>query len=178
MGKITYASLKLKVKDDIKTFDFNGNEIEVKQFLSIQDKIDLVDITLQKAKENNLYNPIKIDMYFHLYLIYLYTNISFTEKQREDEYKLYDVLESNGLVDLVLQYINEEEYLDLIEKIKEKVKMELKYGNTIASVISKVINDLPKNAETMQNIIDNFDQEKYQAVLDFAVAANGGREIK
>ena len=29
----------------------------------------------------------------------------------------------------------------------------------------------------MQDIINNFDKEKYQNVLDFAKAANGGREI-
>lgn len=177
MGKITYASLKLKVKDDIKTFDLNGNDIEVKQYLPIQDKIDLVDITLQKAKEDGLYNPLKVNMYFHLHLIYLYTNLSFTEKQREDEYKLYDVLDSNGIIDKVVETMNENEYTDLLEKTKSKIEKELKYGNTIGAIISKLINDLPKNAEAMQDIVNTFDPEKYQAVLDFAKTANGGRNI-
>lgn len=177
MGKITYASLKLKVKDDIKTFDLNGNDIEVKQYLPIQDKIDLVDITLQKAKEDGLYNPLKVNMYFHLHLIYLYTNLSFTEKQREDEYKLYDVLDSNGIIDKVVETMNENEYTDLLEKTMSKIEKELKYGNTIGAIISKLINDLPKNAEAMQDIVNTFDPEKYQAVLDFAKTANGGRNI-
>ena len=30
----------------------------------------------------------------------------------------------------------------------------------------------------MQKIVDNFDAEKYQNVINFAKAANGGREIE
>ena len=62
-------------------------------------------VTLQKSLEEGVYNPVKKDMYFHLYLVYMYTDITFTEKQREDESKLYDVLESNGLIPAVLKNI-------------------------------------------------------------------------
>ena len=116
-------------------------------------------------------------MYFHLNLIYLYTNISFTEKQREDEEKLYDLLDSNGLIDLIVSNIPEFEYKDLLEKTTEKIKHELKYNTTAAAIISKLINDLPKNAQAAANIVESFDKEKYKAVVDFAKAANGGRDI-
>ena len=93
MAKVTYASLKLKVDNSSFTFDFNGNQIEVLKYLPIDSKYDLVEVTLQKSKESNgYYNPLKVDMYFHLHLVYMYTNISFTDKQREDEAKLYDTI--------------------------------------------------------------------------------------
>lgn len=177
MGKTTFTSLKLKMKEEVKTIDFNESKIEVKQYLPIRDKIDLVDITLQKSREDRLYNPLKVNMYFHLNLIYLYTNISFTEKQREDEEKLYDLLDSNGLIDLIVSNIPEFEYKDLLEKTTEKIKHELKYNTTAAAIVSKLINDLPKNAQAAANIVENFDKEKYKAVVDFAKAANGGRDI-
>ena len=178
MAKITYSSLKLKTKDNIKEIDFNDNKIEVKQYLSISDCIDLVDITLQQSKEGNLYNPLKVDMYYHLYLIYLMTNITFTDKQKEDEEKLYDVLLSNGLIDVVVAAIPESIYTGLLNKIEEKIQIELKYNTTAAAIIQNIINDLPRNAQAMADIVDNFDPSKYQAVVDFAKAANGGREIK
>lgn len=177
MGKTTFTSLKLKMKEEVKTIDFNESKIEVKQYLPIRDKIDLVDITLQKSREDRLYNPLKVNMYFHLNLIYLYTNISFTEKQREDEEKLYDLLDSNELIDLIVSNIPEFEYKDLLEKTIEKIKHELKYNTTAAAIVSKLINDLPKNAQAAANIVENFDKEKYKAVVDFAKAANGGRDI-
>ncbi len=70
------------------------------QYLPAQDKYDLLMITLQKSLENGAYNEFKLNLYFELNLVYMYTNISFTEKQREDEFKLYDTLESNGFYKL------------------------------------------------------------------------------
>ena len=156
MTKITYSSLKLKTKEDISTIDVNGVSIEVKQYLPISDKIDLVDITLQKAIEGKLYNPLKVDMFFHLNLIYLYTNITFTEKQREDEYKLFDTLESNGFIDAIIAAIPEGEYDFLLNKIEEKIDNELKYNTTAAAIVAKLVDDLPKNAQVAADIVENF----------------------
>ena len=48
MAKTTYAGMKLKVNTQPKEIDFNGNQFEVLQYLPIEDKYDLVMITLQK----------------------------------------------------------------------------------------------------------------------------------
>jgi len=176
MTKITYSSLKLKTKEEIKKIE--NTDIEIIQYLPIQDKIDLIDITLQKAKEGKLYNPIKVDMFFHLNLIYLYTNITFTDKQREDEYKLYDTLQSNGIINQVIAAMDENEYNGLLNMVNEKIENELRYNTTAAAIITKIIDDLPRNAEAAQQIVNSFDKNKYQEVLNFAKAANGGREIE
>lgn len=177
MAKVSYANLKLKTKEEVKEFDFNGSKIEVLQYLPLQDKIDLIDITCQKAREDRLYSPIKIDAYFHLHLVYLYTNLTFTEKQREDEYKLYDCLMSNGLIDNVLMNMNKKEYESLLNLLNQKIEDELKYNTTAAAILNQLITDLPKNAEAAKKIMDEFDPKKYQAVVDFATAANGGRPV-
>ena len=176
MTKVTYSSLKLKIKEENKKVE--DTDIEVQQYLPIQDKIDLIDITLQKAKEGVLYNPIKVDMFFHLNLIYLYTNLTFTDKQREDEYKLYDMLQSNGIINKIIAAMDENEYNGLLNMINERIENELRYNTTAAALISKFIDDLPANAEAAQKIVDNFDPNKYQAVVDFAKAANGNRSIE
>ena len=90
MAKVSYASLKLKTNTEVTTVDFNDTKIEILKYLPVSDKYDLIMATLSKAAEDVLYNPLKVDMYFHLHLVYMYTNISFTDKQREDELKLYD----------------------------------------------------------------------------------------
>ena len=178
MAKITYSNLKLKTKEEVKEIDFNGNKIEINQYLSIKDKIDLIDITLQKSKEENIYNPIKVDMYFHLHLIYLYTNISFTEKQREDESKLYDALESNGLINAVVAEIPEKEYNDLLKLTDERIETEMKYSTTLAGIISQIIETLPEATQKAADIMKEFDPSKFQEVINFARAANGDRPIE
>ena len=77
MAKQSFASMKLKINDKVNEFDFNGFKIEVQQYLPIEDKIDLVQIALQMSEEDGIYNEALLDMYFNLYIVFLYTNISF-----------------------------------------------------------------------------------------------------
>lgn len=175
---ISYANMKLKPVTTTHKFEWNGNEIEVLDYLPIEDKYDLIMITLQKSLEDGYYNPIKIDEFFHLHLIYMYTNINFTEKQKEDEHKLYDSLKSNGLIDAFIEQMNEFDYSELFNMLDDTKRELTEYKHSVSGIIQNIITDLPKQAEAMQDIIDNFDKEKYQNVLNFAKAANGGREIE
>lgn len=170
MAKVTYASLKLKTDTSVKEVEFNGSKIEVLQYLPVDDKYSLVNITLQKSKDGSIYHPLKKDMYFHLNLVYLYTNLSFTDKQREDESKLYDTLQSSGLLSLILENIPEEEYETLYSFIEEYERDILNYQNTIAGIVANIIESLPARAEEMQKIVDNFNPENFQEVLNFANA--------
>ena len=178
MAKVSYASLKLKVDNTTSTFNFNGTDIEVLQYLPHEDKYDLVMITLQKAEENGIYNSVLLDMYFHLHLVYMYTNLTFTDKQKENEFKLYDTLKSNGFFDAFLSTISEDEYNNLIHYLEDIAEDELTYKNTAGAVLQSVIQDLPKNAQAAADIVKSFDPKQYQAVIDFATAANGGRNIE
>ena len=178
MAKVSYANLKLKPISTTSSFEFGGQEIEVLNYLPIEDKYDLVMITLQKCYEEGIYNPIKKDMYFHLYLVYMYTDISFTDRQKEDEEKLYNTLESNGIITEVIKNIPEEEYNKLFEYMDELIKEKMRYSLSSAAMISNVINTLPEKAQEAVDALNGFDPDKYKAVQDFARAANGGRDIQ
>ena len=177
MAKVSYSNLKLKINNEVKTFKFNDIDIEVSQYLPIEDKYDLISIVANEAFENGICNPLKLDMLFHLYLVFLYTNINFTDKQKEDLTKLYNQLKSNGILDQVLTNIPEDEYNTLYRYLIELTENQFKYNRSIASLISSLIHDLPKQAEAAMSIVENFDKEKFQNVIDFAKAANGGRDI-
>ena len=171
---ISYANMKLKPVNTTHDLLFNESiTIKISDYLPIEDKYDLIMVTLQKSFENGYYNPLKMDMYFHLNLIYLYTDINFTEKQREDENKIYDTLKSNGILDAFLKDFDENEYNELLTLLEETKKEIMHYKCSTSALLQSVITDLPKQAEAVQKIIDNFDQEKYQNVINFAKAANG-----
>lgn len=175
--KVSYANMKLKTNTSTKTFEFGGQKVEVLQYLPAQDKYDLLMITLQKSLEDNIYNEFKLNLYFELHLVYMYTNISFTEKQREDEFKLYDTLKSNGFYEKFFQVINEDEYNELFEQLNAIKNASFKNKRSVAGLIGEFINDLPANAEAAAKIVESFDPEQYKAVVDFARYANGGRDI-
>ena len=175
--KVSYANMKLKTNTAVNTFQFCGQKIEVLKYLPASDKYDLLMITLQKSLEGNIYNEFKLNLYFELNLVYMYTNISFTEKQREDEFKLYDTLRSNGFFELFYEALDDKEYEELFDQIAElKATMEKSKGS-VAGVIANIIEDLPANAEAAAKIVENFDPSQFQAVVDFARYANGGRDI-
>ena len=169
----------LKLIDNNKdiVMSFNGKEINIKSYLPIRDKYDLVMITLQKSKEDGLYNPIKIDMFFHLHLVYMYTDIEFADEDRSSEEILYDKLTNSGFMETFLSCLNEDEYDTLYSYLQTLIKDNMKYRNSAAAIIQSLIQDLPANAEAARQIVDSFDPQKYQEVIKFAEAANGGRPV-
>lgn len=177
MAKVSYANLKLKTDTSVSTFKVGETEIEVLNYLPIEDKYDLINIVLQNSAEDGIYNPVKVDMYFHLYMFYMYTNVNFTEKQKEDEFKIYNTLVSTGVMDEFLKIIPDKEYDELITYLETLEDKKENYNTTFASVAKSLVEDLPANAEAAAKIVENFDPQKFQAVIDFATAANGGRPI-
>lgn len=173
-----YSDMDLKINNKTNTVQINDNlTIEVLQYLPIEDKIDLIEIALQKAEEGGIYNELKLDMYFNLYLVYMYSNLEFTDEEKEDEYKLYNELESNEIINHVIAGMDEVEYQHLLDYLHIMQVNNEHYKSSVSALLQTVIHDLPKNAEAAANIVDNFDPEKYKNVVDFAKAANGGRTI-
>lgn len=168
MAKLSYTKLGLKANKSVNTFKFNDQEIEVLKYLPIQDKNDLVAIALQKSEEKGIYNEVLLDMYFHLFLVYLYTNINFTDKQKEDEFKLYDILRSSGFLDAFLNALEDEEYDELHALIHQAKENDLRYKKTAAYVLSTFVNELPQNAAIASEILDKFNPEKFQQVMTLA----------
>ena len=177
MAKITYASLKLKTDNSVDTFDFNGNTIEVLKYLPVKDKYDLITMTLERAEEEGVYNPVMMEAYFHLYLVYMYTNLTFTDKQREDELKLYDTLQSSGFIGKMLEKISDVEYNTLYTYLEETADYLTEYKNTLKYFAKNLLLDMTGKIDNLQNMINEIDEEKYTQVIDFAKALNGGREI-
>lgn len=176
--KVSYANMKLKTNTDVNTFDFAGQTIEVLKYLPASDKYDLLMVTLQKSIEEGAYNEFKLNLYFELNLVYMYTNISFTEKQREDEFKLYDALASNGFFKEFFGALEESEYDELFTQLNAIKAASTAHRESAGAVLNRFIDDLPKNAEAAQKIVENFNPEEYKAVIDFANYANGGRNFK
>lgn len=173
-----YSDLSLKTNTKTNIVTINDKEVEVLQYLPIKDKIDLIEIALQRAEENGIYNEMKLEMYFNLYIIYMYTNLEFTDEEKTNEEILYDELESNHVIIDILAAMDNDEYKNLIQFLDIMKNRLTEYSRSVPALLKAFIEDMPQNAEAAASIVDNFDPEKYQNVLNFAKAANGGRDIK
>lgn len=176
-----YSDLKLKINTETSIVKIDDNtEIEVLQYLPIEDKIDLIQIALQKAEENGIYNEIKLDMYFNLYIVYMYSNLEFTDEEKEDEFKLYNELQSNDIITHVIAGMDEGEYdslLDYLKMMQVNNESYKRYKRSAAALLQSFIQDMPKNAAAAAEIVDNFDKDKFKNVIEFAKSANGDRPI-
>lgn len=171
MANVSFNNLKLSTNKEVKIAEFNNTKIEVLQYLPVEDKNDLIQITMQKSFMDGYFNEILLDAYFHLNIIYLYTNLNITEKQREDELKLYDKIYSSGLLEAILEQLPEDEYKYLFNMLQEQVKDFLTYKNSAAAVVQSFIQDLPANAAAAADIVNNWDADKFQSVQDMVQLA-------
>lgn len=142
MAKIGFIKLSLKRKNEVKTITINNNQIEIKQYLPVNDKLDLIARVINGAHDqNNFPNPIKIEVIGTLEMIMAYTNISFTEKQKEDIPKLYDLLEENGVIKDIISQIPEDEYNFIIDGINKTVDAVYTYNNSVLGILEAVSKD-------------------------------------
>lgn len=174
MSKVSFTNLKLKINTEVNTFQFGENKtkIEVLKYLPIEDKNDLIHIALQNAEEDGIYNDILLEMYFNLYIIYFYTNINFTDKQKEDPAKLYDQMQSNGLITSVIEAMDNDEYANLLTSLEVIRDANLTYKNTAGAVLQTIIQDLPRNAAAAAEIVNNWNPENFKEVQRLAQLAN------
>ena len=143
MAKIAFTKLSLKKKDEVKTVNINNNVIEVKQYLPINDKLALISrvINLSHDSSNNFANPVQVEVIGTIEIIMAYTNLSFTEKQKEDYAKLYDLLEENGITKDLIGAIPEDEYAFLIDGINDSIEAVYKYQNSILGILEVISQD-------------------------------------
>ena len=91
--------------------EFNEQTIEVKRYLPINEKLEMAGRILSLSEdENRFWNIGKLDLFFNLEVLYNYTNLSFTDKQKDDPCKLYDLVETSGLLTEVKRAIGNDGY--------------------------------------------------------------------
>jgi len=92
-------------------------------------------------QDQNYSNPVKADIITDLELVFTYTNISFTEAQKKDLAKLYDMLYSSGALDTILNAIPEEEKDIIYSGVIETVESVYKYQNSVLGILDTVKKD-------------------------------------
>jgi hypothetical protein len=117
-------------------------------------------------------------MFLELYTVYLYTDLEFDEDDKLDETMLYNLLKGNGILDAIINAIPDEEWNELNMMYYDYLAKKEKHRGSIAGVINSFIENLAPNAESAAQIINNFNPEMFQNVIQFAQAANGNRPIQ
>lgn len=147
MAKVPFSKLQAAVDGcvtQITYCDKSGKDVcyEVKHYLPFREKLEMITkIVNQSVDDNGFYNPMRVKLYTVLEVVYAYTNLSFTEKQKEDPFKLYDLLVSTGIFMDVLKEIAEHDWADIQDNIKTTIENLYSYRNSIYGILSSIGQD-------------------------------------
>lgn len=176
---VEFSALNIEANEYVIPFQWGEETIGVKKYLSVEEKDNIIQLTLANSQnKNGLYNPMLLEVYFHVFLVFKYTDIEFSDEDLEDAGILYDKIESSGFLKAFLSVMDDEEYNNLFDMVQTAKEESMQYGNTFNAMLQGFLNDLPNKMKEVAEIAKQFDPEQFKAVMDFARAANGGREIE
>lgn len=140
----------------------NEQEIEVAQYMPIQDKLAMIERILNLTIDNTGFlNPVRLEVYTVLEIISTYTNINITDKMMENAPKTYDSLMINGVIDAIIEAIPEDEYNAVFDAIEDCAEHTVSYLNSFAGMMKTVTEnyDATKiNVEEIMNTLDDPDK--------------------
>lgn len=173
-----YSDLNLKTNTKGITFKFQDQEIEIFEYLPLEYKYDVIMCSLHDADERGVYNYIKLDAYFHLNLFLSFVkNINFSQDDMADKLKLYNEIQSSGLMDAFLAAVPEREYRDCLEALTHMEETVMKYRNTAGAALQALMEQMPKVAGEASQLIDQLGPENMGKLTKlaemFQLAKNG-----
>ena len=162
MAKVYFGKLDLNKNTEVKTFTWNEQVIEVKQYLSIQDKINLIVKILNEAIDDKVryYLPWRLEVFFTVNLFFAYTNISITDKQIEDIGKVYDMLINSGIYDEFINNMNSKEFSFINHQIHNIIDKMDTYTNSIYGILENINEEYGDIQEGVQKLLTDISESK------------------
>lgn len=139
MAKPTFAKFGLKIDQSVKKVVFNEQEFEVKQYLPLEDKLELIsEIVNQSIDDNNFVNPARVELFTVIEIVKNYTNIVFTEKQLENPLKLYDLIVSSGLGKVIRENMCSDEFDFITVTVDATIAEIYEYKNSVLGILENI----------------------------------------
>lgn len=171
MAKVSFSKFGLKKKNDISTINLFDQNIDIIQYLPIQDKLNLITKVIQIANENSkdFYNPGQVAVIFKLEIIKAYTNISFTKAQLDNFTNTFDLLESNGVFKIIMDAIPESEIDILISWLMETISSLYEYNMSAYGILNSLRDDYGNLNFNIKNLQEQIkDPESLKILKDIA----------
>lgn len=174
MAKVPFSKLQAKVNNDVvKMTHLNtaGEEIvyEVRKYLPLNEKLDLISRIVNQSIDNNgFYNPMRVKFNMVVETVFAYTNLSFTEKMKEDQFKLYDIFMSSGLFNDIVKIIDSE-WNEIQEDTWSTIDNIYHYNNSVMGILDTVKADYDNlnfdASEIQQKLADPENMQLLKGVL-------------
>lgn len=164
-----FEDLNCNINEDVQIVRFNGQEIEVKQYLSSKEKEDIINAVLQNADVGTVVDTFAEEVLFNAHLVFEYTNIEFSDEDKQNNiYELYDKMLCSGLLDEVIHAIPRSEYQMLLTNIERIHNEYLGYRDSARAAFEQMSIFSPSAAENIGKQVKDFDVEKFKEINNVA----------
>ena len=172
--KVGLTKLGLKKNINLISLEWNGQIIEIKEYLPIEEKAKLIEkIVGDSLDDNNFANPVKVRINLITEILFSYlVNVNFTEKQKEDKNNIYDLFISNGLWQEIYEEISNE--YDFVKKsVWAMIDEVYKYRNSVLGILDVVNQDYSNVSFDAENIQKNLADPNNLSLLKDVVTKLG-----
>lgn len=136
----------------------NEQEIEVMQYMPIQDKLAMIERILNfTIDDTGFLNPVRLEVFTVLEIISTYTNINITDKMMENAPKTYDSLMINGVIDAIIEAIPEDEYNAIFDAIEDCAEHTVNYLNSFVGMMKTVTENYNATKMDVDQIMNDLD---------------------
>ncbi len=151
-----------------KVITFKEIDIEVKQYLPIDSKIDLIDRIVagsyEEIEEAKIFNSVQYDILFTYLIAKYYTNLNLSD---DKVLEMYDILKSTGLIDEILEAIPEDDF-DYIKGHLESRISEVEKGierrTNIGYALDKFLTNFNGDLTNAISVVEKFNPEDVEQV--------------
>lgn len=164
-----YIDIDTKYNKDYKTIQWRGSNIKILEYLPIDEKIALIDISLQKSMYNGMVHPLQLKKYYELGLVYMYTDITFSEQDRADEATIYDSLCASGLLNEIIKSIPAKEIQICAEMLKDTKFAIEKHKVSAVGIIETFINILSEEVPNIMKQLEQLTPEQAKRTLEMII---------
>lgn len=137
MAKVALSKLNLKKEVEPKKIIINDVEVEVSQYVDTAIKSMIMQSAAWGSVAKNIVDEILLDAYLHVLIIDYYTNITLTDKHKENLLQTFDLLQSNGIFEQIIPALAEGEYDYLFNSTLNLAKKINEYNMSLASVFQQ-----------------------------------------
>lgn len=140
MGKTPFSKLKTTISQETIQAQVPDTNItlDILTYLPQNTKAEFIGFVVNNSidQTTGCSSPLRLDTWFSIALAKFYGQITFTDKQLEDVGKVYDILQSNNVFNMIANAIPIEEY-NYIKNCTEATAADVaRYNNSAAGIIA------------------------------------------
>lgn len=161
MAKVHFGKLDLNINKEIKTFDWNGQVIEVKQYLPVEEKLKLINKIINETADDKMYfNPARLEVFQTINIFLAYSNVSVTETQMKDIGKFYDMIVSSGLWLEIRNYIDDDEWKFIYDNVWLTINKIETHDTSVYGILENINNQYGDVQEGVQQLLTDISESK------------------